>query len=153
MAAERNGDYVDRRGTAIVGLEIVGSGSERLGTGDLPGDDEAGDEWDETFEGNYAGGDAGIGAHRSRIAGRRRHGRLLGQRNHPSAKRRLGRPKRDRLQSGEPGGWSRGILSFRSPLVVEQSTVYDGQDAIYTHRSHDSVVRDNRIEGTGWEFT
>ncbi|TYT60942.1 nitrous oxide reductase accessory protein NosL/NosD [Natrialba swarupiae] len=135
-------------GTAIVGLEIVGSGSERLGTGDLPGDDEAGDEWDETFEGNYAGGDAGIGLHTapgslvedvtvdSSASG------IILRRSGDSVVRNVTVSSPESPEDGHAG-----ILSFRSPLVVEQSTVYDGQDAIYTHRSHDSVVRDNRIEG------
>ncbi|WP_239639502.1 NosD domain-containing protein [Halobiforma nitratireducens] len=138
--------------TAIVGLEVVGSGSERLGTGELPGDDDPdGDEdeaWDERFEGNYAGGDAGIGLHTA-------PGSLVEDVTVDSAAsgivlRRSGDSivRNVTVHSPEnPEDGHAGILSFRSPFVLEESTVTDGRDAVYTHRSHGSVVRDNRLEG------
>lgn len=38
-----------------------------------------------------------------------------------------------------------GVLSIRSPAVVQNSTFEDGRDGIYIHRGDGSVVRDNRF--------
>jgi parallel beta-helix repeat protein len=36
-----------------------------------------------------------------------------------------------------------GVLSIRSPVVVQNSTFVDGRDGIYLHRAHGTVVRNN----------
>ncbi|WP_233739912.1 NosD domain-containing protein [Halovenus carboxidivorans] len=38
-----------------------------------------------------------------------------------------------------------GVLSIRSPVVVQHSTFEDGRDGVYLHRADGSVVRDNRF--------
>jgi len=38
-----------------------------------------------------------------------------------------------------------GVLSIRSPVVVQNSTFEDGRDGIYLHRADGSVIRDNRF--------
>ncbi|WP_245835436.1 NosD domain-containing protein [Natronolimnobius baerhuensis] len=133
--------------TAITGLEIVGSGSERLGDGDLPGDDPDSDDWDGTFEGNYAGGDAGIGVHSAPGAliedvtvDDAPSGVIL-RRSGESVVRNVTIDSPDDLEDGHTG-----ILAFRSPVVIEDSTVLDGRDAIYTHRSPDTIIRNNHLE-------
>lgn len=36
-----------------------------------------------------------------------------------------------------------GVLAMYSPAVIQQSTIVDGRDAVYSHRSHGLVVRNN----------
>ena len=40
-----------------------------------------------------------------------------------------------------------GVLSIRSPAVVQNSTFIEGRDGVYSHASDGLVVRDNRMEG------
>ncbi|RQG94209.1 NosD domain-containing protein [Natrarchaeobius chitinivorans] len=134
--------------TAVVGLAVAGSGSQRQGSGELPGDDEPDGAWDETFEANYAGGDAGIGMHTanesliedvsvdSEITG------IVLRRSAGSVVRDVTVDSPDRWEDGHAG-----ILAFHSPSVVERVTVSDGRDGIYSHRSTGLVVRDSTLEG------
>ncbi|MFP4625299.1 MAG: NosD domain-containing protein [Natronomonas sp.] len=40
-----------------------------------------------------------------------------------------------------------GVVTIRSPIVLQESTFHDGRDGIYTHRSHGVVVRNNDFAG------
>lgn len=138
--------------TALIDLEITDSGTVQQGSGELPGFDpqEDGDdeEWDATFERNYAGGDAGIAAHSatdSLIENVTIDSEITG-----IVLRRSGESVVRNVTVHSPEMWEDGhaaILAFRSPIVVENSTVYDGRDAVYSHRSPGLVVRDNYFEG------
>ncbi|AXR81587.1 Nitrous oxide reductase maturation protein NosD [Natrarchaeobaculum sulfurireducens] len=132
--------------TALIGLEITGSGSERQGEAPLPGDDDE-DDWDQTFEVNYAGGDAGVGLHTADEV------LVEDVTVHSSASgiivRRSDAPviRNATVYSPELATDDQaGILLFHAPGVVEESTVYDGRDAIYSHRSHGLIVRDSHFE-------
>lgn len=49
--------------------------------------------------------------------------------------------------SGHRDQWEgfMGVLSIRSPVVVQNSTFADGRDGIYLHLADGSVIRDNRF--------
>ena len=136
--------------TAVIGLEIAGSGAQQEGSGALPGDDDREGDWDDAFERNYAGGDAGIGIHAANdslvedvTVDSEATGLLL--------RRSDGVVVRN-VTAHSPEAWGdghAGILAFGSPdVVVERSSVSDGRDAIYSHRSHGLIVRDNDLEGS-----
>ncbi|WP_228434629.1 NosD domain-containing protein [Natrarchaeobaculum aegyptiacum] len=132
--------------TALIGLEVTGSGSERQGEEPLPG--EQANDWDDVFEVNYAGGDAGIGAHTADEV------LIEDVTVHSSASgvivRRGDAPViRDVtvFSPENPNEGQAGLLLFHAPGVVENSTVEDGRDAIYSHRSHGLTVRDNHFDG------
>lgn len=40
-----------------------------------------------------------------------------------------------------------GVVTIRSPIVLQDSTFHDGRDGIYTHRSRGIVIRDNHFDG------
>ncbi|THE64707.1 nitrous oxide reductase accessory protein NosL/NosD [Salinadaptatus halalkaliphilus] len=135
--------------SAVIGVTVAGSGTEQPASGDLPGDDEEAGDWDEVFERNHAHSDAGIALHTaadslvedvtvdSDVTGillRRSEGSVVRDATVDSP--------RDRTDGHA------GILAFRSPIVIENATVTDGQDAIYAHRSPELVVRDSDLEGS-----
>ncbi|MDG5821122.1 NosD domain-containing protein [Natronococcus sp. A-GB7] len=137
--------------TAVVGLTVTGSGSQgsqRDGDAELPGTENETGEWDERFERNYAGGDAGIAVHTANQS-------LIEDVTVDSSVtgillRRSGESVVRNVTVHSPADWEdghAGILMFRTPGVVEQTTVYDGRDAVYSHNSHGIVVRDNELEG------
>lgn len=132
--------------TALIGLEVTGSGSDRRGEEPLPGDET--DDWDDVFEVNYAGGDAGIGLHTADEV------LVEDVTVHSSASgiivRRGDAPvvRNSTVYSPEnPDEGQAGILLFHAPGVVENVTVENGRDAIYSHRSHGLTIRDNHFEG------
>lgn len=49
------------------------------------------------------------------------------------------------LGSDDPQDGFMGVLSIRSPVVVQNSTFEDGRDGIYIHRGSGSTIRDNRF--------
>ncbi len=137
--------------TAVVGLTVTGSGSQgaqRGGDAELPGTENETGEWDETFERNYASGDAGIAIHTANQS-------LIEDVTVDSSVtgvllRRSGESVVRNVTVHSPADWSdghAGILAFRTPGVIEHTTVYDGRDAVYSHHSHGLVVRDNELEG------
>ncbi|SDR15782.1 NosD domain-containing protein [Natronobacterium texcoconense] len=150
ISGDGNGSVVtataDR--TGLIGLEITGSGSERTGTGELPGDEPEDEEWDATFEQNYAGGDAGIAMHTASDS------LVEDVTVHSSASgiilRRGGESVVRNATVYSPEEWTdghAGILALHSPIVVEESSVSDGRDGLYAHRSEGLVVRDSTFDG------
>ncbi|AFZ73564.1 NosD domain-containing protein [Natronobacterium gregoryi] len=134
--------------TGLVGLEITGSGAQRTGADELPGDDPEDEEWDATFEQNYAGGDAGIAMHTASDS------LVEDVTVHSSASgiiiRRGGESVVRNATVYSPEAWTdghAGILTVHSPIVVEESTVYDGRDGLYAHQSEELVVRDSTFDG------
>ncbi|RQH02524.1 NosD domain-containing protein [Natrarchaeobius oligotrophus] len=133
--------------TAAVGLAVAGSGSQRQGDGELPGDEHDG-EWDDTFERNYAGSDAAIGLHTanesliedvsvdSEVTG------VVLRRSENSVVRDVTVDSPERWEDGHAG-----VLAFHSPTVVENATISDGRDGVYSHRSTGLVVRNSTLEG------
>jgi parallel beta-helix repeat protein len=129
------GDDVAIRGLAIEG---VGNSTE-------PEEDEVDDEnWDAFVEAGYGHSDAAIEAENvsnlyvrdveietpaSGIVLRDVDGTVV---------------ERTAVQGHEtPREGFMGVLSIRSPVVVQNSTFEDGRDAIYLHRAGGSVIRNN----------
>ncbi len=133
--------------TALLGLEVTGSGSERTGEEPLPGDDDE-DDWDQEFEVNYAGGDAGIGLHTADevlvedVTVHSSASGIIVRRSDAPVIRNTTVHSPERAEDDQAG-----ILLFHAPGVVEGATVSDGRDAIYSHRSHGLIVRDSHVEG------
>ncbi|WP_336135497.1 NosD domain-containing protein [Natronomonas amylolytica] len=127
---------------AIVGVSITG-----VGENIRPDDIETGD-WDERTEIAYGYADAGVtvaGADRVLVTGVDVETPTAGV----SVRRSNGTVIDDiEVRGDEP--WQEGfmgVVTIRSPVVLQNSTFHDGRDGIYTHRSHGVVVRNNRFEG------
>ncbi|MFW5938280.1 MAG: NosD domain-containing protein [Halanaeroarchaeum sp.] len=135
---------VTEEDVGIRNLDIRGVGTLDRGAEELPGEETEG--WDDRFMVNYAGADAGISAH---VADRvsivdvdvktPANGIIL--RESPDAVvRDANVTVADRGTSGYAG-----IMVFRSPGVVENSSVTDGRDSIYLYRSEGAIVTNNEI--------
>jgi nitrous oxidase accessory protein NosD len=130
--------HADR--SAVTDLRVAGVGDSTSGNLSRAGN------WEETIRLAYAVADAGVrfvGANDSLVAdvgvrtpangvvfvdsdgGVVRDSRIVGE-----------TPSRAGFMSA---------LAFRSRIVVQESQFHGGRDAVYTHRSHGLVVRDNRI--------
>ncbi|MFP8953758.1 NosD domain-containing protein [Natrialbaceae archaeon A-arb3/5] len=128
-------------------LDITGVGPKYSGAEEVPG--ESTDDWDDDFQTYYTGADAGISAHVAdgiSIADVQietpSNGIIL--RESPD-----GVVKNVTIAGNED--WSEGyagVMAFRSPGVVQDSTVTDGRDSIYLYRSEGMSVRNNEIEGS-----
>jgi parallel beta-helix repeat protein len=124
---------------AVVGVSISGVGNR------TSADEAAGEGgWDETIASAYGYGDAGITvveANRTYIAGvaieTPANGILL---------RDVGRGVVERVAVDGTENWEdgfMGVLSVRSPVVVQASTVDGGRDGVYLHHAPGSVIRNN----------
>ena len=126
-------------------LDITGVGPQIRDADEVPGEDELGD----TFQTNYAGTDAGVSAHVAdgvSVVDVRvetpSNGVIL--RESPGAV-----VKNVTVEGNEdPREGFAGVMVFRSPGVIEDSTIIDGRDTVYLYRSEGHVVRDNEIGGS-----
>ncbi|MFC6719005.1 NosD domain-containing protein [Natrialbaceae archaeon GCM10025810] len=125
-------------------LSITGVGTLATGAEELPG--EEGDDWDDQFQVNYAGADAGVSAHvADNVSVEDVHvetpanGVIL--RESPGA---VVKNVTTVATVDGTDGYA-GVMAFRSPGVIEDSTITDGRDTIYLYRSPGMVVRDNEI--------
>ena len=125
---------------AIEGLTIEGIGNESRDP-----DAVTDDEWDANIELGYGHGDAGIAA--VGVSGvymtdvtvpyTEANGILL--RDSPdSVVTDVAVQGADDWRDG-----FMGVMSMRSPAVIENSTFSDGRDGIYLHRSGETVIRNN----------
>lgn len=127
---------------AIVGVSISGVGETHRPEDVTP------EDWDETIEAAYGHADAGItivegdrvfvseveiDTPASGIAVRDSQGTVVDDVTIQGA---------DTWQEG-----FMGVVTIRSPAVIQNSTVADGRDGVYTHRSHGVVVRDSEFDG------
>ncbi|WP_311136052.1 NosD domain-containing protein [Natronosalvus vescus] len=129
---------------AITGLSVTGVGDRFMD----PDADIAADTWDSNVEQGYGHGDAAIAVVDAPgvlledvTVETRSNGVLL--RDSPDAVVRS-----STITGSEE--WREGfmgVMAMRSPGVIEQSTITGGRDGVYTHRSHDIVVRDNELLG------
>lgn len=127
----------------VLGFEIVGVGE------DLDADEnETAQEWDEGIESAYGHGDAAVTAvNVSDIyvaeldIDTQTNGVLFRDSDRTAVEGVT-------VQGSEE--WMEGfmgILAMRSPTVVQNSTVHDGRDGVYLHRSHETVIRNNEFTG------
>ncbi len=125
---------------AIEGLSVEGIGNESRDP-----DAVTDEEWDANIELGYGHGDAGIAAVDATgvyltdvtIPYTEANGILL--RDSPDAV-----VTNATVQGADD--WRdgfMGVMSMRSPAVVENSTFSDGRDGIYLHRSGETVIRNN----------
>ncbi len=131
---------------AVRTLEIDGIGPTAHGAESVPGEEPEG--WDDEFQISYTGSDAGITAHNAAglsIADVRidtpSNGVII--RDSPEA-------VVDNVTVQGPGDWSdalAGVMVFRSPGVIQDSTFTDGRDSVYLYSADGMVVRGNEIEG------
>ena len=142
---------------AVTGLSIEGVGDTTPGAAatddhvagghdhDHGDDDDA--AWDDAIEDDYASGDAGIAVDNSTgvlIQDVSIHTPASGVmlRDSPHA------VVRNVSVDGNPEYLDAhmGLVAMRSPGVVENSTFRQGLDGVYSHRSDEIVVRNNRME-------
>ena len=125
---------------AIEGLAVTGIGNQSRDP-----DAVTGDEWDANIESGYGHGDAGIAAVDApgfyatdvTIPYTEANGILL--RDSPDAV-----VTNATVQGADD--WRdgfMGVMSMRSPAVIEHSTFSDGRDGIYLHRSGETIIRNN----------
>lgn len=129
---------------AIAGFEIVGTG-DQLRDPDAAADDP--DEWDTNIELGYGHGDAGVAAVRAENVSivdisieSQANGILL--RDAPNVV--VSSVHIDGVDPWREGFM--GVMSMRSPGVIQGSSITDGRDSVYLHRSHETVIRDNRLD-------
>lgn len=146
LHGDENGSVVTvtHESVAIAGIDIAGVGTEtRLEPGADP-PEYAHDDWDERVDAGYGHSDAGIVVSEAP--------------NVTVVNVSVETPTTGILFRDSPGGVVRevsidgtdepmdgfmGVLSMRSPLVVQDSEVHDGRDGVYLHRADGTVVRDN----------
>ncbi len=129
-------------------LAIDGVGELATGAEAVPGEAESGD-WDEDFEIFYTGADAGLSAHVAEGVS--------------VTNVSIDTPSNGIILRGSPDAVVRnvtvdgnevatdgfaGVMAFRSPGLIEASTITDGQDGIYLYRSAGAVVRDTDVTGS-----
>ena len=135
---------------AVTGVTITGVGNEtRAPEGATRGSSgETGSEWGQGIEQAYGHADAGLLAvetDRLYVDDVRVETPASG-----IALRDVGRAVVEETTVEGSDEWLdgfMGLVSIRSPVVVQNSTFVDGRDGIYTHRAHGSVVRNSRFEG------
>ena len=130
---------VNHDNVGVVGLTITGIGDETQRTEP----EEAG--WDERIENGYGHGDAGVRVTDTEAAyvadltiETPSNGVLV--RDADAVVERISVTGTERWQDG-----FMGVMAMRSYVVVQNSTFEGGRDGVYTHRAHESVIRDNRF--------
>ena len=134
--------------TAITGVEITGVGDRTEESDEVPDHvpDSQGADWDDDLVDHYAGGDAGIvvdGAADSLVADVSIETPSNGVLLYESAAAVVRNVTVDGHESWRDG--RAGVNAIHSPAVVEDSTIRDGRDGIYTHGSPGIVLRNNTI--------
>ncbi|MEF8773691.1 MAG: NosD domain-containing protein [Halobacteriales archaeon] len=146
LAGDGNGSVIDVRAdrVGVVGLSISGVGTNRTRT-DIPVSESA---WDYHVKLGYGYAPAGVELNRSDGSLVRSvavetpsHGIVARHANGTVVERATVRG------TEEPMDGFMGVMAMQSRLVVQRSTFLDGRDAVYTHRAHDVVVRNNRMAG------
>ena len=139
---------------AVTGIDITGVGDETRGEPDAEEDedehvteedtDAGGDDWESAVETGYGYSDAGIwvvGAEGVYVHDVRIETPASGvlYRDAPE-----GVVERLAIEGADvPMDGFMGVLSIRSPVVVEDSTFDGGRDGIYLHRADESVIRNS----------
>ena len=129
---------------AVTGMNITGIGEETRGEPETEEDHGAGDDWESAVETGYGYSDAGIW--------------VVGAEGVYVHDVRIETPASGVLYRDAPEGVVEGltiegtdvpmdgfmgVLSIRSPVVVENSTFDGGRDGIYLHRADESVIRNS----------
>jgi len=143
---------------AVTGLSITGvgenldpddedAGAEEPGYGetDEADADEDGD-WDEGVEDGYGHGDAGIAA--VEVSGIYVEGVDIETPTNGILFRDVNTSVVENVDVAGHEDWAQGfmgVLAMRSPTVIQNSTIADGRDSIYLHRSHETVIRNNTL--------
>jgi parallel beta-helix repeat protein len=137
--------HVESDDVAISGVRISGVGTDTRADADVQTEDG---EWDEQVDAAYGYSDAGIVAanvNRTYVSDvvidTPTSGILVRDANGVVV-------ENVRINGTEEwlDGFM-GVLSIRSPVVVQNSTFQGGRDGVYLHRAHGSVIRDNTFFG------
>ncbi|MEY7851109.1 NosD domain-containing protein [Natrarchaeobius sp. A-rgal3] len=131
----------------IRSLEITGVGPMTAGAETVPG--EEGGEWDDEFQTHYTGADAAISAHVAdgisvaNVTVETPSNGVILRESPDAVVRNVTVQGNDDWADGFAG-----VMAFRSPGVIEESTILDGRDSIYLYRSEGIAVRNNTIDGS-----
>lgn len=143
IRGDGEGNVVEVRAddVAIEGIHVDGVGTQTRDPDQVSGDDG---DWDQNIELGYGHGDAGIhvvgasGVYVTDVSVETpANGVLL--RDAPDS-------IVDGIAVDGSEEWAdgfMGVMSMRSPAVVQNSTFDGGRDGVYLHRSHGTVIRDN----------
>jgi len=130
-------------------LEITGVGPLTSGAEEVPGASIAEDAWDDKFMTYYTGADAAISAHVAaelsveNVSIETPSNGIILRESPDTVVRNATVRGNERWEDGFAG-----IMAFRSPGVIEETTLVDGRDSIYAYRSEGIVVRENEIAGS-----
>ena len=156
---------INAKGVAVTGLSISGVGENtdppEEGATEVPEHDERSNgaegedevdgadensDWDERVEAGYGHGDAGIAAVETTTVyiddvdiTTPTNGVLL---------RDVDTSVVENVDIDGHEQWTEGfmgVMAMRSPTVIQDSTITDGRDSIYLHRSHETVIRNNTL--------
>lgn len=134
--------------TAIIDVEITGAGGQTDGSDEIPQHDpeSQGEDWDDDLIDHYGGGDAGIvtnGSENSLVSNvsidTPSNGVLLYE-SSDTVVRNVTVDGNEDWRDGRAG-----VNAIHSAAVVEDSTIRDGRDGIYTHGSSGIVLRNNTV--------
>jgi nitrous oxidase accessory protein NosD len=130
-------------------LEITGVGPLTSCAEEVPGASIAEDAWDDKFMTYYTGADAAISAHVAaelsveNVSIETPSNGIILRESPDTVVRNATVRGNERWEDGFAG-----IMAFRSPGVIEETTLVDGRDSIYAYRSEGIVVRENEIAGS-----
>ena len=138
---------------AVTGFEVVGvGGSLRDATVDSDGDvhahdaDDIPDDWEEAVEEEYGNADSGVEAVGATgvliedvTIDTPANGVFLNE-SPDSVVRSVTVEGADHWRNG-----FMGVLTMYSPSVIEESTIVDGRDGVYSHQSDGIVIRENEM--------
>ena len=138
---------------AVVGFDVDGvGGSLREDDVDVDGDvhahdtDDVPDDWEEAVEAEYGNADSGVEARNATGAliedvqiDTPSNGVFLNE-SPDSVVRDVTIEGADQWRSG-----FMGVLTMYSPSVIEESTIVDGRDNVYSHQSDGLVIRNNTL--------
>ncbi|MFP9060820.1 NosD domain-containing protein [Natrialbaceae archaeon A-chndr2] len=135
---------VEHDDVAVVGLEVTGTG-DTLTDRDAAIDE---DEWDANVEQGYGHGDAAVRVINSSgvlvedVTIETRANGVLVRDSPENVVRNVTVYGSEEWIEG-----FMGVMTMRSPGVIEESTFYGGRDNVYTHRSDGVVIRNNGMYG------
>ncbi len=143
---------------AVTGLSITGVGENtdadvEGGASDGPEHDTADgsdanedEDWDDRVEEGYGHGDAGIAA--VEVSGVYVEDVAIETPTNGILLRDVESSVVENVDVAGHEEWTEGfmgVMAMRSPTVIQNSTIADGRDSIYLHRSHETVIRNNTL--------
>jgi nitrous oxidase accessory protein NosD len=126
---------------AVTGFEIRGVGNA---TRAADGSEQASSDWDAQVQRGYGGGDAGIAA--TNVSGLYVRNVSIDTPSNGVLLRRVPDAVVDDVRVNGSAEWLdgfMGVIAMNAPVVVQDSRIDGGRDAVYLHRAAGTVVRHN----------